>query len=192
MNKYTIERSKKYDFDLIEEVFHLDQIVYTDDMAGSVEGDLNRYKKAEDAFLLLKENGRVIGYFCFFPIKESLFEKMLNSDVLYDNNIGPEDIGHYVKGEDHHIFIISMVIHPSYKGKGLFSQLTQRFKQEILDYQNNGYNISDISGYAVSGAGEYILKSFGSVLYKEVDDSGTIGKLYIAKQENFFGGIKSE
>ena len=180
MGHYTIERSKAFDLKMIEEIFSLDQLVYSEHMAGSIEEDVKRYRKAEDAFIILREDERIIAYLCFFPVTDQFYQRIIQDSVMYDNNIGPDDIASYEKGQMHHIFIISMVIHPEYKGLGLFKKVISAFKQALKTHHLNKQYIADISGYAVSGAGEHILKSFGAKLIKEVDDEGKIGKLYIA------------
>lgn len=185
MNDIQVERSKDFDLKMIEDIYQLDQLVYSEHMAGSVEDDAKRYRKAPDAFILLKKKQKIIGYLCFFPVSDEFYQKMLDKDIMYDNNIGPDDIVHYEKGYLHHIFIISMVIDPTYKGQGLFRDVLVLFKESLIQHHLAGEYISDISGYAVSGPGEHILKSFGSKLIKEVDDHGEKGQLFIADYQDF-------
>ncbi|QWB99820.1 GNAT family N-acetyltransferase [Mycoplasmatota bacterium] len=185
MGKITVEQSKHFSLDMIKEIYALDKLVYSEHMAGSIEDDANRYQKVPDAFILLKDDEKIIGYLCFFPVSKDFYKQMLESDEMYDNNIGPDDIVLYEKGMNHHIFIISMVIHPLYKSQGLFRKVLKKFKKVLIEYHNQSMYISNISGYAVSGAGEHILKSFGSELVKEVDDCGELGKLYMTDFYNF-------
>ncbi|MFA7075591.1 MAG: GNAT family N-acetyltransferase [Candidatus Izemoplasmatales bacterium] len=186
MKTYYVKQTKVFDLEMLEKVYNLDKMVYSEEMAGNIDSDSKRFKKIPESFLLLYEDDSIIGYICFFPVTDQFFKGMLSSDNLYDNNIVPVDMKEFIKTENHHIFIISMVINPTYKSNGLFRMLTKAFKKRIKAYHEDGYNISDISGYAVSGAGEHILKSFGCKLIKEIyDDEEGKAKLYIGDYHSF-------
>lgn len=191
MSKYYVEQTTKFDLEKLTQVYHLDKMVYTEAMAGNIDSDSLRFKKVPESFLLLYEDEKIIGYICFFPVTDVFYEGMLLSDNLYDNNIVPKDMEEFKRGNQHHIFIISMVINPNYKGKGLFRLLTKSFKERIKKYHDEGYLISDICGYAVSGAGEHILRSFGCQIIKEIyDEEEGAAKLYIGSLEDFLRETK--
>jgi len=186
MKKYYVEQTYTFDLEKLTQVYHLDKSVYTEAMAGNIESDSKRFKKVPESFLLLYEDDQIIGYICFFPVTDVFYEGMLSSDKLYDNNIVPKDMETFVKNQKHHIFIISMVINPDFKARGLFRLLTKAFKDRIKQYNEEGYIITDISGYAVSGAGEHILRSFGCKIVKEIyDEEEGSAKLYIGSYEDF-------
>ena len=193
MKKYYVEQTRAFDLDKLTQVYHLDKLVYTEAMAGNIESDSKRFRKVPESFLLLREEDQIIGYICFFPVTDVFYEGMLESDNLYDNNIVPKDMEIFEKNRRHHIFIISMVINPEFKGKGLFRLLTKTFKERIKQYNDDNYIISDISGYAVSGAGEHILKSFGCKIIKEIfDEEEGSAKLYIGTYEDFMREYNEE
>ena len=193
MKKYYVEQTHEFDLEKLTQVYHLDKAVYTEAMAGSIESDSKRFKKVPESFLLLFDEDKIIGYICFFPVSNVFFNGMLESDNLYDNNIVPEDMEELIKGNHHHIFIISMVINPEYKGNGLFRLLTSAFKNRIKKYHEDGYFISDISGYSVSGSVEHILKSFGFKIIKEIsDEEEGDAKLYIGDYEAFLREYNNE
>ena len=186
MKKYYVEQTHAFDLEKLTQVYHLDKSVYTEAMAGNIESDSKRFKKVPESFLLLYEEDQIIGYICFFPVTDVFYEGMLSSDKLYDNNIVPKDMETFAKNRRHHIFIISMVINPEFKARGLFRLLTNAFKERIKQYNEDGYMITDISGYAVSGAGEHILRSFGCKIIKEIyDEEEGSAKLYIGSYEDF-------
>lgn len=86
-----------------------------------------------------------------------------------------------------------MVIDPDKKGQGLYKLITKAFKDRIKKYHEDGFLISDISGYAVSGAGEHILKSFGCDIVKEIyDEEEGEAKLYIGNYESFLRQYNNE
>ena len=193
MKKYYVEQTRAFDLDKLTQVYHLDKLVYTEAMAGNIESDSKRFRKVPESFLLLREEDQIIGYICFFPVTDVFYEGMLESDNLYDNNIVPKDMEIFEKNRRHHIFIISMVINPEFKGKGLFRLLTKTFKERIKQYNDDNYIISDISGYAVSGPGEHILKSFGCKIIKEIfDEEEGSAKLYIGTYEDFMREYNEE
>lgn len=186
MEKYKVIQTHEFDLEKLKQVYHLDKLVYTEAMAGNIDSDSLRFKKVPESFLLLQENEKIIAYLCFFPVTDKFFEGMIESDKLYDNNIVPKDMLNFTKNHKHHIFIISMVIDPEYKALGLYKKVTKAFKDRIKKYNDDFFYISDISGYAVSGAGEHILKSFGCEIVKEIyDEEEGAAKLYIGSYQDF-------
>lgn len=186
MEEYKVVQTWKFDLEKLKQVYHLDKLVYSEAMAGNIDSDSLRFKKVPESFLLLQTKDKVIGYLCFFPVTDVFFKGMLQSDNLYDNNIIPKDMETFEKGRNHHIFIISMVIDPEYKGLGLYKKITKSFKDRIKKYNDEGFFISDISGYAVSGAGEHILRSYGCEIVKEIyDEEEGSAKLYIGDYQSF-------
>jgi GNAT superfamily N-acetyltransferase len=193
MSKYFVEQTNEFNLEKLTQVYHLDKLVYSEAMAGNIESDSKRFRKVPESFLLLHEGEKIIGYICFFPVTEVFYQGMLESEMLYDNNIVPIDMESFQKGNHHHIFIISMVINPEYKGQGLFRLLTEAFKDRMKKYHEDGFYISDISGYAVSGAGEHILKSFGCKIIKEIyDEEEGDAKLYIGTYQDFLRSYNNE
>ncbi len=193
MSKYFVEQTNEFNLEKLTQVYHLDKLVYSEAMAGNIESDSKRFRKVPESFLLLHEGEKIIGYICFFPVTEVFYQGMLESEMLYDNNIVPIDMESFQKGNNHHIFIISMVINPEYKGQGLFRLLTEAFKDRMKKYHEDGFYISDISGYAVSGAGEHILKSFGCKIIKEIyDEEEGDAKLYIGTYQDFLRSYNNE
>jgi hypothetical protein len=193
MSDLKVIQTKEFDLEKLKQVYHLDKLVYTEAMAGNIDSDSLRFKKVPESFLLLEEDGLIIAYLCFFPVTDIFFKGMLESDNLYDNNIVPKDMEEFKKGNKHHIFIISMVIDPDKKGQGLYKLITKAFKDRIKKYHEDGFLISDISGYAVSGAGEHILKSFGCDIVKEIyDEEEGEAKLYIGNYESFLRQYNNE
>jgi hypothetical protein len=193
MSNLKVIQTEKFDLEKLKQVYHLDKLVYSEAMAGNIDSDSLRFKKVPESFLLLEEDGIIIAYLCFFPVTDVFFQGMLESDNLYDNNIIPMDMEEFVKGNSHHIFIISMVIDPDKKGRGLYKLVTKAFKKRIKKYHEDGFFISDISGYAVSGAGEHILRSFGCDIVKEIyDEEEREAKLYIGDYKSFLARYQDE
>jgi len=74
----------------INEILEIDASVYPEHLQGTFEEVYGRYCANKDMFVLLYDDKKLIGYLCLFPIKDSLYERILNENILFDSNIQGE------------------------------------------------------------------------------------------------------
>lgn len=170
---YKVERSNVFDETIVKAVIELDALVYPEDLRGDTLGERARFKKDPTSFLLLKANERIVGYFCFFPITKMLQDTVFTTSKLVDNDIGPDDITPYKRGEKHMLFIISIVVHPKHRGAPS-KMLLDAFFQSVKHMHQTHYPIEAMVAYAVSGKGSSTLERFGFGKYKTVEQGYTL------------------
>ena len=164
--KLSIKRSKNIKTDFIYDVMYLDSIAYSEDMQGTYKSINNRFKKNKDSYILAYDNKKLIGYICFFPISNDLYDEMLVSNTIKDDDILPDDIVPYKKGEKHNVFIISTVIEPKYRDKEAVKLITDEFIKFIKEKNDNDYIIDKVLGTTVSEDGFKFATRLNFKVYK--------------------------
>lgn len=164
--KLSIKRSKNIKTDFIKDVMCLDSLAYNEDMQGTYDSISNRFKKNKESYILAYDNKKLIGYICFFPISDELYSEMLISDTMKDDDISPDDIVSYKEGKKHNIFIISIVIDPSYRDKEAIKLITNEFIKFIKEKNENDYIIDKVLGTTVSDDGFKFASRLNFKVYK--------------------------
>lgn len=164
--KLSIKRSKNIKTDFIKDVMCLDSLAYNEDMQGTYDSISNRFKKNKESYILAYDNKKLIGYICFFPISDELYSEMLISDTIKDDDISPDDIVSYKEGKKHNIFIISIVIDPSYRDKEAIKLITNEFIKFIKEKNENDYIIDKVLGTTVSDDGFKFATKLNFKIYK--------------------------
>lgn len=164
--KLSIKRSKNIKTDFIKDVMCLDSLAYNEDMQGTYDSISNRFKKNKESYILAYDNKKLIGYICFFPISDELYSEMLISDTMKDDDISPDDIVSYKEGKKHNIFIISIVIDPSYRDKEAIKLITNEFIKFIKEKNENDYIIDKVLGTTVSDDGFKFATKLNFKIYK--------------------------
>ena len=164
--KLSIKRSKNIKTDFIKDVMCLDSLAYNEDMQGTYDSISNRFKKNKESYILAYDNKKLIGYICFFPISDELYSEMLISDAMKDDDISPDDIVSYKEGKKHNIFIISIVIDPSYRDKEAIKLITNEFIKFIKEKNENDYIIDKVLATTVSDDGFKFATKLNFKVYK--------------------------
>ncbi|WMJ22896.1 hypothetical protein RBG61_13025 [Paludicola sp. MB14-C6] len=151
-----IDFSRNINNNFIEQILEIDNTIYPDYMCGSYESINQRFKKNQDSYILVYDDKKVIGYFCFFPIVNNLYELILKSNKMFDDNILPKDICEY--SSFNNLFLISVAILPEYQDKKSIILLTNGFKQFLKEKLEEGCVINSITATAVSEDGKKLLR----------------------------------
>ena len=133
------------------EILEMDAIVYNEDLQGTFESVSERYHKNTDSFILVKDRGAIIGYFCFFPITLELYDKMHTKGAFFDDNIRAEQILRY--GGENNIFFISTVVRPEYQNGEAIILLTEGFRSVLRQKESENKRICSINAYITSENG---------------------------------------
>ena len=95
--------------------FEIEKAAYAGEEAATKEKILQRIQTYPEGFIVLENNNEVIGF-----INSGATHKVALSDDEFK-----EMIGHDPSGK--HIVIMSVVVHPSFQGKGMAGQLMESF-----------------------------------------------------------------
>ncbi|MEN8199782.1 MAG: GNAT family N-acetyltransferase [Thermodesulfobacteriota bacterium] len=112
MGEIKIREAKPADLD---RCFEIETVSYQGNEAASREKILKRITTYPEGFVVLEENQEIAGF-----INCGATHKVELSDEAFK-----ELIGHDPEGE--HIVIMSVVVHPDYRGRGFANQLMEHF-----------------------------------------------------------------
>ena len=169
--------SKRYDESRLLEVLKLEDIVYDQELTGTFESVGSRYKTNEEMFIFaVDEEDRMCGNICFFPITDELHDKIMNSDVMYDDNIEPKDMKPYTKESVNNIFVITVARYPQYKGNGIGFNLVKEMFSYLNSLSELGYEIGEILAVTTSAEGERLFSKFNFQKVRSYGDVGTLIK----------------
>ncbi len=176
-----------YGTDMTEEhlkmVYEIDKLVYTEELQGEYKNLKARFNGNRDTFICVMVGEELVGYINFFPVGEALREELLDPEHtrIRDDDITPEELASYSKEDDNHIFIISVAVHPNWRGGDVTKLLGKSFARYIAQKHRSGYEISGMSGAVVSGGGRRFLSYMHFVPYKPLEDGY---ELYVCGGKN--------
>jgi GNAT superfamily N-acetyltransferase len=175
-----------YDVDkkLIQDILAIDELVYASDYRGTYEEVSARFLANRDMFILLYDAEKVIGYLCLFPIKAELYQKIVQSDRMYDSDIPGSMIEKYVPGEHYKLFMISVAIHPDYQKQGHSGKIIQGFYSYMLKKRKDNVHIDSILAISVSKPGERFLGKLRFAPLKEIKSGVSLHELIV--DETFY------
>jgi len=168
------------DVKLIENILEIDALVYPKHLQGTFNEVFDRFKANREIFVLLYDEGEVIGYLCFFPIKESLYNSIISEDRIFDSDIESDMIEAYEAGKTYRLYFISAALHPSYQGKGLSKLLVDGLRKFLAEKINEGIKFSTALATSVSPEGEALCKKLGFVEKKRLQSGYAVHELNIA------------
>ena len=169
--------SKNYDKSRLLEVLSLDDCVYDKKLTGTFESVSGRYKTNEEMFIFaVDDEDRMCGYICFFPITDELYDRIMNEDIMFDDNIQPKDIKQYTKDSINNIFVISVARFPQYKGQGIGFNLVKEMFSYLNSLSELGYEIGNILAVTTSAEGDKLLSKFNFQKVRSYGNEGTLLK----------------
>ncbi len=169
--------SKRYDKSRLLEVLSLDDIVYDKKLTGTFESVSGRYKTNEEMFIFaVDDEDKMCGYICFFPITDELYERIMNEDVMFDDNIQPKDIKQYTKDSINNLFVISVARFPQSKGHGIGFNLVKEMFSYLNSLSELGYEIGNILAVTTSAEGDKLFSKFNFQKVRSYGNEGTLLK----------------
>jgi GNAT superfamily N-acetyltransferase len=169
---------------LIQDIMAIDALVYTPDYQGTYEEVSARFFANRDMFILLYENEKIIGYLCMFPIKNDLYQNIIQSNAMHDSDIPGSMIESYSSGNHYKLFMISVAIHPDFQKRGLSKLIIRGFYRYMLNKQKNNIHIDSILAISVSKTGERFLENLRFTKLSEIKIGVSMHELII--DENFY------
>jgi len=155
----------------LKQVFEIDKAVYSPELCGSFKNLRNRYEKCKDAFILAYDGEELVGYVTFILAGDELYKELIDpeSTAMRDDDITPDEIVDWQEGCGHHLFILSIAVHPRFQGGGAVKLLAKSLLEFLREKEEAGFRIDSISGSAVSGGGATFLRRLHAVYEKDVE-----------------------
>jgi len=175
------------DKDFINAILEIDASVYPLNLQGTFDEVYGRFKANRDTYVLLYFNKKLIGYFCFFPIKSILYDEIVNKNKLYDSDIPGEMLEQYEAFNSYKLFVISTAILPEHQKKGLSKYLIKGFYQFILDKKKNNIMFTSALSSSVTPEGKIMLDKIGFRKIKTISEEYSLHELIM--DDDFYGSI---
>lgn len=145
--------------DVIHDIITIENEVYPENMRGDFESIRARFTKYPEMFFLVYDKDKIVGYFCYFPISQKLYEEIVFNKAFRDGDIKPESIVSLEKAS--HIYALSIAILKKYQNLGIAEKLMKIFDDFIKTKCSEGCKIEDIVATVVSIDGERCAKKNG-------------------------------
>lgn len=163
--EYKILTGENINEDFLEKIMEVDRECYAKEYVGELANMQVRYRKNKQSFVCVMDGDRVAGYINFFPVVDSLWEDIVDTGMhIRDDDITADEVVGFCKGEDHNLYILSVVIREQYRGKKqgqkpVVKILTDAFIDYLNKLQSDGYAINAIAATAVSDGGKKFLRN---------------------------------
>lgn len=158
--------------EIIFELMDIEREVYDIKYRGEFQAIRERFRQFPDMFILAYDSEKIIGYFCFIPISERLYEEMTIKGIFHDDDILPVDIASLE--ECYHIYLLSVAIYKQYQNTGIAEEMMEKF--ETLLKTSSYRKVKDVIASTVTADGEKYIRRYG---YKIISDKQSLGfKIY--------------
>lgn len=173
---YIVKCGSQIGRDYLPKVMELDGLVYESQYVGELANMENRYDANPESFVCIidEENDVLAGYINFFPCTEELYQSIrYDSQVIRDDDIAGNEIAEY-SSNDNHIFILSVVVHPQYRDKGVVLLLTDAWIDYLNCLSEKGFPVTDIMATAVSEDGMKYLRNRMFIQDRKLEDGNIL------------------
>lgn len=170
--------SSFFDKETLLDVLKIDSLVYPKEYQGTYKSVSKRFSACKKMFIYAyNEDDELIGYICFFPIKDSLLNKIVNSNNIFDDNIKKEEITNYQKGMTHNIFVISIAITKKYQKKGIGKILVEKMIAFLINVNKDNIKINNIYATTINKSSQKLFQHFNFKVLKTYSENETLLKL---------------
>jgi hypothetical protein len=156
----------------IDDIIKLDDDFYDTDYIWANEYQLDVYKRNKDSFIAIELNGKLIGYLNYLCIKDSTYNKIIESNITIDD-FELNEIVEYQEG-DNYITINSIVIKKEYQDTNIIKYLTDGLLSKLKMLEENNKHIAGINGIAISEDGIKFFKNLGFTNVKLLKDNNSL------------------
>jgi len=164
---------------LLNEIMEIDSLVYPKHLLATFDEFNNRFLANRDSFILLYDDGKLIGYMCLFPVKPVLYNRILTEDKLFDADITGDMIEQYRPHETYDLYLLSVAIRPEYQNRGLSKLLREGFFKYLSDKKDKGISFSSAVAVAISKEGQRLLEKIGFIKKKDITGGYILYELFI-------------
>lgn len=183
---YKILTGENLSEDFLEKIMEVDRECYTGEYVGELANMKARYRKNKKSFVCVMDGENPVGYINFFPVVDELWEDIVETGMrIRDDDITPEEVKDFCKGESYNLYILSVAIREKYRGKRqgekpVIKILTDAFIKYLNELQNQDYTINAIAGTAVSSGGKKFLRNCMFGERRQLDDDNIV---YVCEDE---------
>lgn len=178
--EYKILTGENINEDFLEKIMEVDRECYAGEYVGELANMQVRYRKNKQSFVCVMDGERVAGYINFFPVVNGLWNDIVDTGMhIRDDDITADEVADFCKGEDHNLYILSVVIREQYRGKKqgqkpVVKILTDAFIDYLNTLKSDGYGINAIAATAVSDSGKKYLRNCMFGEHRQLKDGNIV------------------
>lgn len=179
--RFKVLTGLEFDAGFLPKIMELDKIVYSAEYAGELKNMVARYQANRDSFVCImdEESGRLAGYINFFPCTDALYQDIrYQTSTIRDDDIRADEIAQY-DTKTNHLFVISIAVHPDYRGGKAIVVLSDAWIAHLNMLQDGGFPITDISAIAISADGRKALRNYMFTVERSLEDGNIV---YLCQQ----------
>ena len=158
MSKYSV--SYHINDDMLRQMIELDKQVYHYGDIGNFDLCKNWLSKNDEIYTALLDDGEVVGYINFMPIKKNSYDAY-KAGKLKDYQITADDIETYVDNNEYYGLICSLVIGEKLRKTTASVRLYKGFVDKIHELNSRGISFKKVICECVSDDGLNNAKKLG-------------------------------
>lgn len=148
-------------------LYDLDRGYYDNVYLWNIDIMNSLYKTEKNSYILIKDKNEIIGYVNILNINLDVYNKMMESDKIYDS-FKSEDIVSFNLKKDYYLSINSIVLKNEYQNKDSIEKITKAINKFIKYRINKGFKIIKINCFAVNSFESEILEKLGFIKVKNI------------------------
>lgn len=176
MDNFRVINSKEINTKMLAAAVKLDKMVYDERYWIDTNKCIEYFEKNCDIYIIAIEEklNQVVGYINFTPIKDSVYEQILNGSFI-DTSFNSDDILEYKNNKLYYGYLSSIVVHPKYREQGIAEQMTDKLSLKIANLAiEKGIFFREIAADAVTDSGLRLLLDMGFSVKKQSNHQSTI------------------
>ena len=156
------ERTIKF----FKDIHHLDADMYSKEYVGNLESMIDRNIDA-DIIIVVKDKENIVGYMDILSLKKEVFEKIIHSNQIIDDEICRTDLKSF--DDENYLYILSIVIKKEYQNGEAIKLILKQYNDFI-----GSININGILATTVSADGYKFIKKLGFSEVKKLKENETL------------------
>ena len=178
-NIYTI-KALKVSLSSIHEINKLDNQILDREYRWDEEKIIELTKKHKYSYILVKDENKIIGYINFLSIKEDIYNKMIESTVMYDE-FSKEDLVDYQKNKESFVNLNAIVLNDEYNNSDTIKKIETSIENYINTMKENQFIIKEMCCFAVNYFEVKILEDLGFEKIRDITNESFLYRKIIQK-----------
>lgn len=161
-----ITKKEERNINFFKNIHSLDMETYSEEYVGKLDSMLSRNNDS-DIIIVVKNENRIIGYMDILSLKEETYKKIINSNIIVDDEISLSDLKNIDEGN--YLYILSIVIKKEYQNGETIKLILEKYKNFV-----ESININDILATTISEDGYKFIKRLGFKEIKQLKENETL------------------
>ena len=136
-------------------------------------------KDQKYSYIFIKDENRIIGYINFLNLKEEIYNKMLESNELYDN-FTKNDLADVTRNRKLYMNLNSIVISDEYNNSNTVKKVEEAIQRYINNMRKEKYYIQEVCSFAVNPLENKILNDISFEKTKDITNECILYRKVVA------------